>query len=120
MLPFWRVDFPEMSEFRKGHLRGELGGEETSATFNTTDGIWNQRAGVVERIREKIEHSIPNEVIRRAALDFFAFAIENANEERGNAWYVREIRARTLAHDGPHACMRYRAETAGQCHRTYR
>jgi len=87
---FLESRFPEMSEFRKGHLRGELGGEETSATFNTTDGIWNQRAGVVERIREKIEHSIPNEVIRRAALDFFAFAIENANEERGNAWYVRE------------------------------
>ena len=49
---FLESRFPEMSEFRKGHLRGELGGEETSATFNTTDGIWNQRAGVVERIRE--------------------------------------------------------------------
>ena len=86
---FLESRFPEMSEFRKGHLRGELG-EETSAIFNTTDGIWNQRAGVEERVREKIELSIPNEVIRRAALDFFALAIESANEERGDAWYVRE------------------------------
>src|SRR5580765_6034121 len=41
---FLESRFPEMSDFRKGHLRGELGGEETSATFNTTDGTWNQRA----------------------------------------------------------------------------
>ena len=37
-----------------------------------------------------MELSIPNEAIRRAALDFLALAIESADEERSNAWCVRE------------------------------
>jgi hypothetical protein len=36
------------------------------------------------------ELSIPNEAIRRAALDFLALAIDNADEELGHAWYVRD------------------------------
>jgi hypothetical protein len=87
---FLESRFPEMSEFRKAGSRGEVAGEEPPATFNTANGTWNQRAGVGERIREKLELSIPNEAIRRKALHFFAFAIENADEERGDSWYVRE------------------------------
>ena len=68
-----------------------LAGEEPPATFNTADGTWNQRAGVEERVRETMELSIPNEAMRRAALDFLALAIDTADEERGNAWCVREI-----------------------------
>ena len=34
--------------------------------------------------------AIPNERIRRAALDFLALVIDIADQERGNAWYVRE------------------------------
>jgi hypothetical protein len=79
-----------MSEFRRARLRSEVAGEEPHATFNTADGTWNQRAGVEERIRETMELSIPNEAIRRAALHFLALAIDNADEERGNAWCVRE------------------------------
>lgn len=82
--------FPEMSGYRKGRSRGELASEEPSATFNTADGTWNQRSGVGERVRETLELSIPNEAIRREALRFLAFAIENADEERGNAWFLRE------------------------------
>lgn len=81
--------FPEILEFRK-RSRGEVTGEEVPATFNTTDGTWSERAGVQERIRETLELSIPNEAVRRMALQFLAFAIENADEENGNAWYVRE------------------------------
>ena len=87
---FLESRFPEMSEFRKARSRGEVAGEEPPATFNTADGTWNQRAGVEERVRETLELSIPNEAIRREALRFLALAIENADEERGNAWYVRE------------------------------
>ena len=87
---FLESRFPEMSEFRKARSRGEVAGEEPPATFNTADGTWNQRAGVEERVRETLELSIPNEAIRREALHFLALAIENADEERGNAWYVRE------------------------------
>ena len=41
---------------------------------------------VEERIREKLESSIPKEETRRSALALLAFAIENADEERGDAW----------------------------------
>ena len=71
-------------------IAGGVADEEPPATFNAADGTWNQRAGVEERVRKTLELSIPNEVIRREALRFLAFAIENADEERGNAWYVRE------------------------------
>ena len=81
--------FPEMSEFRKARSRDEVVGEEPPATFNT-DGTWNQRAGVEERIREMMELSIPNEATRRGALHLLALAIDNADEERGDAWCVRE------------------------------
>jgi hypothetical protein len=87
---FLESRFPEMSEFRKAGSRGEIADEEPPATFNTADRTWSHRAGVEERIRETLELSIPNEAVRRAALHFLALGIENADEERGNAWYVRE------------------------------
>jgi hypothetical protein len=87
---FLESRFPEMSEFRKARSRGAVAGAEPPATFNAADGSWNQRAGVQERVREKLDRSIPNEAIRREALRFLALAIDNADEERGNAWYVRE------------------------------
>lgn len=87
---FLESRFPEMSEFRKARSRGEVADEEPPAIFNTADGTWNRRTGVEERVRETLELSIPNEAIRRDALQFLALAIENAAEEHGNAWYVRE------------------------------
>jgi hypothetical protein len=82
--------FPEMSEFRKGRSGGEVAGEELPATFNVADGTWNQRAGVGERVQETVERSIPDDETRRAALNVLALAIDNAAEELGNAWWVRE------------------------------
>jgi hypothetical protein len=79
-----------MSEFRKARSRGELTGEEPPATFNTATGAWNPRAGIEDRIRETVQRSVPNVTRRIEALNLLAFAIENADEERGNAWYVRE------------------------------
>jgi len=87
---FLETRFPEMLEFRKAASRGDVAGEEPPATFNAADGTWNQRAGVGERVRETLELSMPNEAIRHDVLHFLASAIENADEERGNAWYVRE------------------------------
>jgi hypothetical protein len=88
-IAYLKTHFPEMSEFRKGRSRGPAD-EEPPATFNTADGTWLQRPGVEERVRETMELSISNETIRRASLDFLALAIETADEERGNAWCVRE------------------------------
>jgi hypothetical protein len=79
-----------MSEFRKARSRREVEGEEPPATFDTANDKWNQRAGVEQRVREMMELSIPNEAIRRAALHFVALAIDNADEECGNAWCLRE------------------------------
>lgn len=82
--------YPEMSDFRKRRSKSEVGGEETPATFDTVDGVWIQRAGIAERVRETLEQSIPSEELRHRVLEFFAFAVENADEERGDSWYVRE------------------------------
>jgi restriction endonuclease Mrr len=81
---FLESRFPEMSEFR-----GEAAGEESAATFNTVDGTWNQRPGIKERLLETMELAIPDEAIRRAAMDLLGLAIDSADEERGSAWYVR-------------------------------
>ena len=90
MLLSWRVGSQRCLEFRKARSTREVADEEPPAIFNAADGTWNQRAGVEERVRETLELSIPNEAIRREALRFLALAIETADEERGNAWYVRE------------------------------
>ena len=90
MLLSWRVGSQRFSEFRKGRSRHEVADEEPPAIFNTADGTWNQRAGVEERVRKTLELSIPNEATRREALRFLALAIESADEERSNAWYLRE------------------------------
>ena len=87
---FLESRFPEILEFRKSRSKREAGDEEPPAIFNTADGTWTRRAGVEERIRQTLELSIPSETTRRDALLFFASAIESADEERGNAWYVRE------------------------------
>jgi hypothetical protein len=85
---FLESRFPEMLAFRKARSKGEVADDEPS--FNPVDGTWNQRAGVAERIRTTVELSLPNEAIRRAALDLLASAIEAADEERSNAWRVSE------------------------------
>jgi hypothetical protein len=87
---FLESRFPEFSEFRKARSRHEVAEEEPPAIFNSADGTWNQRAGVEERVRKTLELSIPNEVTRREALGLLASAIESADGERGNAWYVGE------------------------------
>jgi hypothetical protein len=79
--------FPEVVEFRKARPKTE--GEDAPADFSA-DGTWNQREGVEERVRQMMEISIPDDPIRRSALRFLAAAIENADEERSDAWCLRD------------------------------
>ena len=79
---FLETRFPGMLEFRKANSRAEGVGEDLPATFNSDSNTWSHRIGVEERVREKLEWSIPDEAKRREALRFFALAIENADEER--------------------------------------
>ena len=90
MLLSWRVGSQRSRSSERRRSRREVADEEPPAIFNAADGTWNQRAGVEERVRKTLELSIPNEATRREALRFLALAIENADEERGNAWYLRE------------------------------
>jgi hypothetical protein len=87
---FLESRFAEMSEFRKNRPRGEVGGEEPPATYDTAHGTWSQRAGVGERVRETMEQSNPNEATRRAALELLALIIDNADQQRPDAWCIKE------------------------------
>jgi hypothetical protein len=87
---FLESRFAEMSEFRKNRPRGEVGGEEPTATYDTAHGTWSKRAGVGERVRETMEQSNPNEATRRAALELLALIIDNADQQRPDAWCIKE------------------------------
>jgi hypothetical protein len=70
--------------------------DEPPANFDRSRDEWTMRPDVAERIRRKLEQSIPDEDVRHSALELLAFAIENAQEERAEGWYVRET-ARGIA-----------------------
>jgi hypothetical protein len=89
-IAFLESRFPEMAEFRRTRQRPEATGEEEPATFDATAGIWNQRPGIEERVRETLQLAIPSETTRHAALSLLALAIDVADEERDDAWYLRE------------------------------
>lgn len=50
------------------------------------------RPDVQARIRQKVEKSLPDQASRLGALQFLAYAIENADEQRSDAWYLQETR----------------------------
>ena len=119
---FLESRFAEMQEFRvaRGATR-RSSDEEPPATFDHGARAWTPREGVEERIREKLERSIPNEETRRSALDLLAFAIENADEERSDAWYVKEIpHGLRLIAGRLFACVVTRSRARSQHHRAYR
>jgi hypothetical protein len=85
---FLQSRFPEVVEFRSSGSAETT--QDTPAIFNPANGTWNVRTGVEERIRHKLERSLPDEATRRTALQLLAYVIENADEERADAWYLRE------------------------------
>ncbi|MHC2289542.1 GmrSD restriction endonuclease domain-containing protein [Bradyrhizobium barranii] len=87
---FLDSQFPEISAFRSARGKRQVIDEQPPAIFNVADGTWNQREGVEERVRRTLETSIPNAAIRLEALRFLASAIEVADEENSNGWYLRE------------------------------
>ena len=63
----------------------------------------------------------PTRAIRREALGFLAFAIENADEERNNAWYMRETDEGLRLMTGRLlACEVSAVSDASKRHRSYR
>ena len=90
-IAFLEDRFSEMSVFRNTRPKGETADEDPPATFNTELRTWNQRPGVEKRISDMMEILIPDDAIRRAALELLAVAIESADEEEGNSWFLREV-----------------------------
>lgn len=86
---FLESRFPAMGEFRNS---GAARAGSESESFDAATGTWTLREGVEQRIREKVERLIPDENNRRAAMALLAYAIENADEERADAWYLRETK----------------------------
>jgi len=80
--------FPEMAEFRRKQTASA--GVEDERPAQIVNGQWQLRADVSERIKSKIESTLPDEVARTDVLKLFAFAIENADEERENGWILQE------------------------------
>lgn len=85
---FLESRFPEVVEFRRTRSKTD-DGEDTPAEFNA-DGTWKHREGIEDRVRRMMDLSIPEEPMRHAALSFLAAAIENADEERSDAWCLRD------------------------------
>lgn len=86
-VPFLESRFPEMAEFRKGQTTSP---EDDDEPAEVIDGEWQLRPDVAARIKVKIESALPDENVRADVLRFFAFALENADEERENAWSLQE------------------------------
>jgi hypothetical protein len=63
-----------------------------SQPYNELTGTWRKDSAAEQRIRATIEKYIPDVSARTSALSFLAFAIENAHEERENAWYLKATR----------------------------
>jgi hypothetical protein len=80
--------FPEMAEFSQGRSRSFADDEPTS--FDHSSGTWSKRTTVRDRLKEKLEMLSADPAKLSAALDLMAFAIETADEERRDAWVLRE------------------------------
>ncbi len=58
--------------------------------FDPIGRTWRRRPRVEERIRRKLQIAIPSDEVRGAALAVLGWAIEAADEDRSDAWYLRE------------------------------
>lgn len=80
---------PEVKQFRPKR-RALPSNAKTPATFDAGTATWATTRDSYERIKEKVERAIPKESERLNALQFLASTIEKANEERTDAWLIRE------------------------------
>lgn len=64
--------------------------QNARASYDEDTGAWSLRPEMATRLRQKIEESIPDEEIRGVALNLLGFAIDVADQERSDAWLIRE------------------------------
>jgi Protein of unknown function DUF262 len=63
---------------------------EQPEPFDPVSRTWRRCATVEERIRRKLQLGTPSDQVRRAALEVLGWAIEAADADRSDAWYLRE------------------------------
>lgn len=66
--------------------------EEHDGQDSSDDDVPASPEQVEARVRRKVERCIPNPSTRKAVLQFLAYAVENVDEERSDAWRFRETR----------------------------
>ena len=83
---FLKTRFPDAAGFQ------EPGGDADHgpAVFDLDRGSWQIRHEVAQRVRQNIERLVRDERVRVGALELMAFAIQTADEERSDGWYVLE------------------------------
>jgi hypothetical protein len=69
-------------------LRSEL--DDEPENFDPVSRTWRRRPTVEERIQRKVQLASPSDEVRRAALELLGWAIDAADEDRSDAWYLRE------------------------------
>jgi hypothetical protein len=71
-------------------IRNEVYLPAEPESFDSVTRTWRQRSDVEERVRQKLQLATRNEQVLREALELLAWAIEVADENRSDAWYLRE------------------------------
>ena len=71
-------------------IRNEVYLEEEPDSFDPVTRTWRRRSGVEDRVRQKLQLATRSEQVLRAAAELLAWAIEAADEDRSDAWYLRE------------------------------
>jgi hypothetical protein len=86
---------PEIAELRKSRSRFKVPDDEPPARFNAADGTWNERPGVGERIREKLELEI------NAYEDAVDFNLGRAQAIADYRFPIVDIRKTAVTRDDP-------------------
>ena len=71
-------------------IRNQVSLEEELEGFDADTRTWRRRSAVEERVQQKLQLATRSEEILRAVLELLAWAIEVADEDRSDAWYLRE------------------------------
>ena len=71
-------------------IRNEAYLNEEPEPFDPVSRAWRKRPRIEERIRRKLQLGTPSDQVRRAAFEVLGWAIEAADEDRSDAWYLRE------------------------------
>ena len=71
-------------------VRHEVYLDEEPEPYDPVTRTWRQRPGVEERVRQKLQLATRSEQVLRACAELLAWAIEVADGDRPDAWYLRE------------------------------